>query len=150
MRDVNSSEDLNKAWFTTAKDKEALIDKGVNWKQGAWSQEVRRGELRKTMGTKSVVYIFLLFGQPFMCGIVESGVKFRFQGPKEVLEGFLFFLGRFFAPKFLDGKAKRVEKSFSSFRREAALTVNFADAAHDHHRRFVTFKHPSHHWCRVN
>ena len=40
VRDVNSTEDLNKAWFTTAKDKEALIDKGINWKQGAWSQEV--------------------------------------------------------------------------------------------------------------
>lgn len=39
VRDVNSTEDLNKAWFTTAKDKEALIDKGINWKQGAWSQE---------------------------------------------------------------------------------------------------------------
>ena len=40
VRDVNSTEDLNKAWFTTAKDKEALIDKGIAWKQGAWSQEV--------------------------------------------------------------------------------------------------------------
>jgi len=39
VRDVNSTDDLNKAWFTTSKDKEALLDKGVVWKQGAWSQE---------------------------------------------------------------------------------------------------------------
>lgn len=39
VREISATQDINQAWFTTKEDKDALVDKGINWKQGTWAAD---------------------------------------------------------------------------------------------------------------